>query len=136
MYTLRWKSFLPQLKVFYPLFLLMHYHHKKENFDLIAKYSHYYRPSGKSKTKIEKMKSKIDNRKSRTENRKFLTKIWKFLNRKRKSRIENRTKILSQSVIRLLLPEGSKIDASVIHFKFKLVTFLNLYFSEKWYIWC
>ena len=36
------KKFLPQLKVFYLPFLLMHYHHKKENFDLLAKYSHYY----------------------------------------------------------------------------------------------
>ena len=33
------KVLLPQLKVFYPLFTLMHYNHKNENFDLIIRYS-------------------------------------------------------------------------------------------------
>ena len=37
------EKFFTPTKSFLPPFLLMHYHHKKENFDLLVKYSHYYR---------------------------------------------------------------------------------------------
>ena len=36
-------NFLPQLKVFYPPFSLIHYHHKTENFGLVIRHSDYSR---------------------------------------------------------------------------------------------